>query len=101
MIIPININGSLGEDEKQPNVNVCFTAPPALADRIKQNADDCGIKVSEFLRVAIKAYMDGVDEEANYAARPDWQHDLSDDLDAATRIEEDKEWARRQPHTAQ
>ena len=47
--------------EKQPNVNVCFTAPPSLADRIKQSADGCGVKVSEFLRVAVKAYMDDLE----------------------------------------
>jgi len=47
--------------EKQPKINVCFMAPPALADRIKRNADECGVKVSEFLRVAVKGYMDDLD----------------------------------------
>jgi hypothetical protein len=64
VIIPIDINGSLGEDEKRPNVNVCFTAPPALADRIEKNADECGVKVSAFLRVAVESYMDDLDAEA-------------------------------------
>jgi hypothetical protein len=54
---------AIGEDEKQPNVNVCFTAPPSLADRIKRNADECGVRVSEFIRVAVKAYMDDLDRE--------------------------------------
>ena len=48
-------------DEKQPNVNICFTAPPALEDRIKQNAAECGVKVSAFLREAVESYMNDLD----------------------------------------
>lgn len=51
-------------DEKRPNVNICFTAPPALEDRIKQNAAEMGVKVSEFLRTAVKGYMDDLDSMA-------------------------------------
>ena len=49
-------------DGIHPNVNLCFTAPPSLEDRIKQNAKECGVNVSAFLRTAVTAYMDDLDK---------------------------------------
>lgn len=49
---------------KEPRIPVCFSVSPALYDRLTTTAKECGANVSQFCRVGMASYIDGLEEES-------------------------------------